>query len=128
MTPRRLKCTRFPKGILDFSLECITLLQNDFFKQRYITFNVTIPGQDIIDPNTHRCRTFLTGYIYRHNIYRIYRHTMDASEIVLFCENMDKITLVPVCSHKARLLIFENKDFFMIPNRVNNNTHQSRSF
>ena len=57
------KCTRFRKGILDYSLECITLLQNDFFKQRYITFNVTIPGQDRIDPNTYLCRTFFTGYI-----------------------------------------------------------------
>ena len=61
MTPRRFKCTQFRKGILDFSLECITLLQNDFYKQRYITFNVTIPGQDRIDPNTHLCRTFLLG-------------------------------------------------------------------
>ena len=64
MTPRRFKCTRFRKGILDYSLECITLLQNDFFKQRYITFNVTIPGQDRIDPNTYLCRTFLLGIVY----------------------------------------------------------------
>ena len=49
-------------GILDFSLECITLLQNDFFKQGFITLNVTIPGQDRIDPNTHLSRTFFTGY------------------------------------------------------------------
>ena len=54
---------KFRKGILDFRLECITLLQNDFFKQRYITFNVTIPGQDRIDPNTHLCRTFLLGIL-----------------------------------------------------------------
>ena len=59
----RFKCTWFRKGILDYRLECITLLQNDFFKQRYITFNVTIPGQDRIDPNTYLCRTFFTGYI-----------------------------------------------------------------
>ena len=64
MTPRRLKCTHFRKGILDFSLECIQLLQNDFFKQRYITFNAIIPGQDRIYPNTHLCRTFFAGYIY----------------------------------------------------------------
>ena len=63
MTPWRFKCTRFRKGILDYSLECITLLQNDFFKQRYIKFNVTIPGQDRIDPNTYMCRSFFTGYI-----------------------------------------------------------------
>ena len=65
MTPRRVKCTRCHKGILNYSLECITLLQNDFFKQRYITFNVTIPGQDIIDPNTYLCRTFLLGIYVR---------------------------------------------------------------
>ena len=62
MTPRPFKCTRFRKGILDFRLECITLLKNDFFKQRYKTFNVTILGQDRIDPKTHLCRTFFTGY------------------------------------------------------------------
>ena len=37
------------------------LLQNDFFNQRYITFNVTISGQDKIDPNTYMCTTFLLG-------------------------------------------------------------------
>ena len=63
MTPRRFTCTQFRKGILDYSLECITLLQNDFFKQRYMTYNVTIPGQDTIDPNTYLCRTFFTEYI-----------------------------------------------------------------
>ena len=62
MTPRCFKCTRFRKGILDFSLKCIQLLQNDFFKQRYITFNATIPGQDRINPNTHLCRTLFAGY------------------------------------------------------------------
>ena len=36
MTPRRFKYTRFRKGILDFSFECISLLQNDFFKERYL--------------------------------------------------------------------------------------------
>ena len=64
MTPRRFKCTQFHEGTLDFSLECIKLLQNDFFKQRYITFNAIIPGQDRIYPNTHLCRTFFAGYIY----------------------------------------------------------------
>ena len=46
-------------------MECITLLQNDFFKQRYITFNVTIPGQDRIDPNTYLCRTFYWVYLFQ---------------------------------------------------------------
>ena len=64
MTLRGFECTWFHKGILDYSLECITLLQNDFFKQRYITFNVTIPGQDRIDPNTYLCRTFLLGIVF----------------------------------------------------------------
>ena len=62
-TPRRFKCTRFRKGTLDFSLECIQLLQNDFLKQWYITSNATIPGQHRIYPNTHLCRTFFAGYI-----------------------------------------------------------------
>ena len=43
--------------------ECIKLLQNDFFKQRYITFNAIIPVQDRIHPNTHLCRIFFAGYI-----------------------------------------------------------------
>ena len=64
MTLRPFKCTHVRKRTLDFSLECIQLFQNVFFKQRYITFNATIPGQDIIIPNTHVCRTFLLG-IYR---------------------------------------------------------------
>ena len=63
MTPRPFKYTQFRKETLDFSLECIQLLQNDFFKQRYITFNATISGQDRIYPNTHLCRTFFAGYI-----------------------------------------------------------------
>ena len=62
MTPRHFKCTQFREGTLDFSLECIKLLQNDFFKQLYITFNAIIPGQDRIYPNTHLCRTFFAGY------------------------------------------------------------------
>ena len=49
---------------LDFSLECIQLLQNDFFKQRYITLNAAISGQDRIYPNTDLCRTFFAGYIF----------------------------------------------------------------
>ena len=40
------------------------MLQNDFFKQRYETFNATIPGQDRIYMNTHLCRTFFAGYIF----------------------------------------------------------------
>ena len=46
---------------MNFSLECTQLLQNDFFKQRYITLNAIIPGQDRIYPNTNLCRTFLLG-------------------------------------------------------------------
>ena len=61
MIPRHYKCTQFCKGTLDFSLEYIKLLQNDIFKQQFITFNATIPGQDRIYPNTHLCRTFLLG-------------------------------------------------------------------
>ena len=63
MTPRRFKCSKFREGTLDFSLEGIKLLHNDFFKQRYITINAIIPGQDRIYPNTHVCRTFFAGYI-----------------------------------------------------------------
>ena len=37
------------------------MLQNDFFKHQYITFNATIPGQDRIHLSTHLCRTFLLG-------------------------------------------------------------------
>ena len=37
------------------------MLQNDFFKQQYKSFNATIPGQGRIYPNTHLCRTFLLG-------------------------------------------------------------------
>ena len=47
-TPRRFECTQFRKGTLDFNLECSKLMQNDFFKQRYIIFNSTIPSQDRI--------------------------------------------------------------------------------
>ena len=72
MTPRGFKCTRFRKGILDFSLECINLLQNDFCKQRYITLNVSIPGQDRIDPKTYLCRTFFTGYISNKLIFGVF--------------------------------------------------------
>ena len=67
MTPRRFKCTQFREGTLDFSLKCIKLLQNDFFKQRYITVNAIIPGQDRIYPNTHLCRTFFAGYTKNNN-------------------------------------------------------------
>ena len=65
MTLENFKCTQFRKGTLDFSLECIQLLQNDFFTQRYITFNAIISGQDRIYLNTHLCRTFqsFAGYI-----------------------------------------------------------------
>ena len=59
MTPRRFKCSQFPKVTLDFNFECIKILQNDFCKQRYIIFNATISGEDRIYPKTHLCRTFL---------------------------------------------------------------------
>ena len=63
MTPRRFKYTQFCDGTLDFSLECIRLLQKDLFKQGYITFNATVLGQEEIYPNTHLRRTFFAGYI-----------------------------------------------------------------
>ena len=58
MTPRRFKCSQFGTGTLNFNFECIRLLQNDFCKQRYISLNATISGQDRIYPKTHLCRTF----------------------------------------------------------------------
>ena len=70
MTPRRFKCTQFRKETSDFILECNQLLQNDFFKQRYITFNATIPDQDRIYTNTHLCRTFLLGIDSKIGAYR----------------------------------------------------------
>ena len=66
MTHGRFKCIQFRKRTLDFSLECIQMLQNDFFKQQYKSFNATVPGQDRIYPNTHLCRFFLLG-IYNNN-------------------------------------------------------------
>ena len=65
MTPRRFKCIQFCKGTMDFSLECIQLLQNDFFKQQYITFNATVLGQDRIYQNTHLCKTSFAGYMWK---------------------------------------------------------------
>ena len=38
------KCIQLCKGILDFKLDCIKLLQNDFSIQQYITLNATYPG------------------------------------------------------------------------------------
>ena len=52
---------------LDYNFECTKLLQNDFRKQRYITLNATIPGQDRINPKTHLCRTFFVEYINFYN-------------------------------------------------------------
>ena len=63
MTPRCFKCIQFRNGILDFNFECNKLLQNDFCKQRYITLNANIPGQDRINPKTHLCRTYFAGSI-----------------------------------------------------------------
>ena len=62
MTPRHFKCSLFHKGTFDFNFECINLLQKDFCKQRYITLNATISGQDRIYPKTHLCRTFFAEY------------------------------------------------------------------
>ena len=59
MTPRHFKCSQFRKSNLDYNFECTKLLQIDFRKQRYITLNATIPGQDRIYPKTHLCGTFL---------------------------------------------------------------------
>ena len=75
--PRRFKCSQFHKGTLDFNFECIKLLQNDFCKQRHITLNVTIPGQDRICPKTHLCRTFLLS-IYTCDIVSNQQITMDS--------------------------------------------------
>ena len=72
VTPRRFKFTQFRNGTLDFSLKCIQLFQNDFYKQRYITFNATIPDQDRIYPNTHLCRTFFAGYIWCDKLFRYF--------------------------------------------------------
>ena len=63
MTPRRFKCSQFRKGTLDFNVECIKLLQNEFRKERYVKLNATIPGQDRIYPKTHMCRTFFAENI-----------------------------------------------------------------
>ena len=75
MTLRRFKGTQFREGTVDFSLKCIQLLKNDFFKQQYRIFNAIIPGQDRIYPNTHLCRTFLLGIltleIAEHKLYQI---------------------------------------------------------
>ena len=48
VTPRRFECKQFRKGTLYVGLECTKLMQNDFIRQRYITFNATIPSQDKI--------------------------------------------------------------------------------
>ena len=45
------------------------MLQNNFFKQKYITFNATTPGQANIYLNDHSCRTFFVGYILQYHIY-----------------------------------------------------------
>ena len=63
MALRRFKCSQLHEGTLDFNFECIKLLRNDFCKQRHITLNVTIPGQDRICPKTLLCRTFFAEYI-----------------------------------------------------------------
>ena len=59
MTPRRFKCSKFRKDALDFNFECIKSLQNDFFKQQYITLDAITPGQDTSYSKIHLCRTIL---------------------------------------------------------------------
>ena len=46
---------------MNFNLECTQLLQNDFFKQRYITFNAIIPGQDRFTRTPTCAELFLLG-------------------------------------------------------------------
>ena len=60
---RRFQCLQFRKETLDFSLEYNQMLENDFYKQQYITFNATIPGQDRMYPKIHLCRTFCWVYL-----------------------------------------------------------------
>ena len=59
------------------------MLQNDFFKKRYMIFNETIPGQDRIDPNIHLCRTFLLG-IYQVNKCVLFSHQRNKSVSFIF--------------------------------------------
>ena len=42
---------------MDFRVHPV-LARNVFFKQQYITFNATIPGQDRIYPNTYFCTVY----------------------------------------------------------------------
>ena len=65
----------------DFSFEFIKLLQNDFSKQRYITWNASIPGLDRIHQNSQVCRTFLPC-IFRT---QIYISTIAPSRTVMGC-------------------------------------------
>ena len=67
----RFKCREFRKGTLDFSLELIQFLQNDFFKQRFITLDATISGQDRIYPKTEVCITFLLGIYLKRRIFTV---------------------------------------------------------
>ena len=110
MTPRRFKCTRLRKGILDYKLECITLLQNDFCKQRHITLNVTIPGQDRIDPNTYLFRTFFTGYTFR-SFYKCQDELIKSFESIRYETEEDKIDMTKLrktVSKYAKLTFFAN--------------------
>ena len=93
MTPRRFKCSQFRESILDFNFECTKLLQNDFRKQRYITLNATIPGQDRIYPKTHLCSTFFAEYIYKHtsstNPMLENRHSSESArcfDVIYYCK------------------------------------------
>ena len=61
------------------------MLQNDFLKQRYITFNATIPGEDSIYTNTHLCRTFFAGYICFQHIFMLYEFSFISMSFFLIC-------------------------------------------
>ena len=67
-----------------------SLLQNDFFKQQYITLNATVPGQDRIYLKTHLCRTFFAEYrsTLRQRVCRTCRHvdiSINGFFVVVFC-------------------------------------------
>ena len=71
-----------------FNFECLNLLQHDFCKQRYITLNATISGQDRIYPKTHLCRTFLAEYTNDFStLYNTLPHDLIKNQLVDLIEN-----------------------------------------
>ena len=55
----------FRKGTLDFSLEFVQMLQNESFKQRYITLNATNHSwlrQNLLE--NPRVQNFFAGYMF----------------------------------------------------------------